>query len=206
MTSPRGCHSLRDLGGSTSKWCFVPLSMFALSYSRWPPTVVVLTDWVARTPALGWGSLQARTASRGMCLVAGAKTSLTTPLGVRPEIRRRISTGRYTPQHTSAEYPWCGRPTSRVPALRSVAYARHERVGSRWSIGWAGSRRSRRRQGRPSRFGGQYVHPAADVSSGEYGLNSLSFDLRVTQRWIGGTDVPVFGLVGRKQSRSDQGA
>jgi hypothetical protein len=81
-----------------------------------------------------------------------------------------------------------------------------ERVGSRWSIGWAGSRRSRRRQGRPSRFGGQYVHPAADVSSGEYGLNSLSFDLRVTQRWIGGTDVPVFGSVGRKQSRGDQGA
>ena len=113
---------------------------------------------------------------------------------------------RYTPQHISAKYPWCGRPTARVPALRSVAYARHERVGSRWSIGWAGSRRSRRRQGRPSRFGGQYVHPAADVSSGEYGLNSLSFDLRVTQRWIGGTDVPVFGLVSRKQSRGDQGA
>ncbi len=49
-------------------------------------------------------------------------------------------------------------------------------------------------------------HPAADVSSGEYGLDSLSFDLRATQRWIGGTDVSVFGLVGRKQSRDDQGA
>src|SRR5919112_2887893 len=92
-----------------------------------------------------------------LCLVAGAKTALTTPLGVRRGIRRRISTGRYTPQHISAKYPWCGRPTARVPALRSVAYARHERVGSRWSIGWAGSRRSRRWQGRPSRFGGQYV-------------------------------------------------
>jgi hypothetical protein len=49
-------------------------------------------------------------------------------------------------------------------------------------------------------------HPAADVSSGEYGLNSLSSDLRVTQRWIGGTDVPVFALVGRKQSRDDRRA
>jgi hypothetical protein len=66
MMSPRGCHSLRGLGGSTSKWCFVPLSLFAPSYSRGPPTVLVLTDWVARTLALGWGSLQSRTASRGI--------------------------------------------------------------------------------------------------------------------------------------------